>query len=90
MWESLRILKKKEINKEDIKKVESTINWVAEKMYASGILAEQLHSSTGRSLSATPLVWSHSVYVELILAYLKKKQELESGSVGDLFIPKEL
>ena len=55
-----------------------TLNWVISHIYNSGILAEQLHPRHGDSLSATPLVWSHSVYIETVLAYLKRKTELKS------------
>lgn len=90
MWDAMRILNAQEVTQEDLKKVEEVIEWVCEHMYASGILAEQLHPYSGQSLSATPLVWSHSVYVELILAYLKKKQDLEAGPIEHIVPPKEL
>lgn len=90
MWDAMRILNAQEVTQEDLKKVEGVIEWVCEHMYASGILAEQLHPYSGQSLSATPLVWSHSVYVELILAYLKKNQDLEAGPIEHIVPPKEL
>lgn len=90
MWEGLRILEKPDVSQEDLKNIEKIIEWICEHMYASGILAEQLHPFTGQSLSATPLVWSHSVYVELILGYLKRKQELDAGPVASPIPPKEL
>jgi GH15 family glucan-1,4-alpha-glucosidase len=46
------------------------MTWVASHMYPSGVLAEQLNPYTGESLSATPLVWSHAVYVETVMQYL--------------------
>lgn len=77
LWEAQRVLHNQELSKTDIEYVEQTLNWVIEYMYPSGILAEQLNPYTGESLSATPLVWSHSVYVETVLLYLQKKKDLE-------------
>jgi GH15 family glucan-1,4-alpha-glucosidase len=51
-------------------------------MYPSGVLAEQLNPYTGESLSATPLVWSHAVYVKTVLLYLQKKKDLELEAAG--------
>lgn len=90
MWEGMRILKKNDVSANDITDVENIINWIIDHMYSSGVLPEQLDPYTEESLSATPLVWSHSVYVDLILLYLRKKQDLELGSLEDLVKPKEL
>jgi len=80
MWESLRLMHKKTVTQEDLQEVERVLEWIVNSMYASGVLPEQLQPYTGESLSATPLVWSHSVYVELVLAYLDKKQELAQAN----------
>ncbi|MFZ5376632.1 MAG: glycoside hydrolase family 15 protein [Patescibacteria group bacterium] len=90
MWEALRLLHKSEVTTDDLKSVEEVLAWVANHVYASGILAEQLNPETGKSLSATPLVWSHAVYIELVLSYLSKKTELKNKNQGELVVPKEL
>lgn len=77
MWEAQRVLKSGTTTKDDLVYVEQVLNWVVSYMYPSGILAEQLNPYTGESLSATPLVWSHAVYVETILMYLQAKKDLE-------------
>ncbi len=73
MWEALRILHKKRVTREDLNRVEEILKWVVSHQHHSGVLAEQLNPYTAKSVSATPLVWSHSVYVDLILQYLKKR-----------------
>lgn len=83
MWEAQRVLAKDICTKEDITYVEEVINWVLSHVYKSGILAEQLNPYTLESLSATPLVWSHAVYVETMLSYLKRKKDLELGNNGE-------
>ncbi len=76
MWEAQRILKNKNVNLDDLKKVEKTINWVIDNAYVSGVLPEQLDPYTGEAKSATPLVWSHSVYISLILDYVRVYKRL--------------
>jgi GH15 family glucan-1,4-alpha-glucosidase len=83
MWDALRILHKIEVTQEDLAKVEKTLDWVTSHMYASGVLAEQLDPYSGESLSATPLVWSHAVYVDLVIEYLKARE----GQLQDMLKP---
>lgn len=70
MWEALRRLSKPEVTQEDLDFTKETLGWIVNHMYPSGVLAEQLNPHTGESKSATPLVWSHAVYVELVLKYV--------------------
>lgn len=79
MWEAMRILHQKNITQTDLEKVEEIINWVVDHKYESGILAEQFDPYSQESLSATPLVWSHAVYVDLILEYLDHKENLNNS-----------
>jgi len=79
LWEAQRILKQDQVTAEDLDNVANIFDWVIEHQYLSGVLAEQLHPYTGASRSATPLVWSHAVYVETVLCYLQKRRDLESG-----------
>jgi oligosaccharide amylase len=79
LWQAQRILRKKVVTEDDLKKVREYIAWSADSKTSAGVLPEQLHPYTGEPLSATPLVWSHAVYVETILMYIErvKKEELE-------------
>lgn len=86
MWEAQMKLNKKVVTPEDIAFAEKTFDWVADHVYSSGVLAEQLNPHTGESLSSTPLVWSHAVYVETILAYLQKKKEVQLAG-QDVSVP---
>ncbi len=81
MWDALRLMHKNQVTQADLNQVEKTMEWVVAQMYQSGVLAEQLDPATGDSLSATPLVWSHAVYVDLVLEYLKNKEELLKGMI---------
>jgi len=80
LWEAQRTLYKDNFTAEDLTEVENVISWVLSHQYISGIFAEQINPYDGSSLSATPLVWSHAVYIETVLLYLKKKTDLETGS----------
>ncbi len=70
-------LAKPVVTTEDLVFAEDTFQWVVDRVYSSGVLAEQLNPYSGESLSSTPLVWSHAVYVETVLLYLQRKRELE-------------
>lgn len=81
LWEAQRRLQQPEVSLADIAYAEETFEWVVAHQYQSGVLAEQLNPYTGESLSATPLVWSHAVYIETVLLYCKRKAELVAGPV---------
>ncbi len=87
MWEALRLMHKPHVGEKDFQEVEKVFDWVLECMYPSGVLPEQINPNTRKARSATPLVWSHSVYVELVLKYTQRLKELEEAP--DL-VPKEL
>ena len=78
LWQAQRMLSKRVVTEEMFAKVREYLAWVSGSQTNSGVLAEQLHPSTGVPLSATPLVWSHAVYVETILMYIERVKELES------------
>ncbi|MCA9369647.1 MAG: glycoside hydrolase family 15 protein [Pseudomonadales bacterium] len=80
LWDAQCTLLQPELTERDLESAKQTLDWVVEHVYQSGILAEQLDPYTGESLSATPLVWSHAVYIETIQMYLEKKRDLELGT----------
>ncbi|MBD3279691.1 MAG: glycoside hydrolase family 15 protein [Candidatus Pacebacteria bacterium] len=82
MWEGLRMLHHPQVGQAQLRDVEAIMDWVLQHRYASGILAEQLNPYTGESRSATPLVWSHAVWVELVLKYLAVKEQLTQPQQG--------
>lgn len=76
MWEAQRILQRSFISDQDLQYVQSILQWVVDHQMQSGVLAEQLNPYTRASLSATPLVWSHAVYVETVLQYISKLEQI--------------
>lgn len=76
MWEAQRVLKREVVSDEDFQFVKQILQWVVDHVFDSGVLAEQLNPYTGESLSATPLVWSHAVYVETVLMLLEKLEKI--------------
>lgn len=76
LWEALRVLHRNFSSDADIQFVRQTLDWVVKQMYPSGVLPEQMNPYTGEALSATPLVWSHAVYIETILIYIKKLEAM--------------
>lgn len=82
LWEAQMRLSKPQVTNEDLDFALQTFDWVCSYLYPSGVLAEQLNPETGASLSATPLVWSHAVYVKTVLLYLQRKKDLEFEAAG--------
>lgn len=82
LWEAQRRLSQKNVTQEDLDYALKTFDWVCSYQYPSGILAEQLNPYDGKSESATPLVWSHAVYIKTVLLYLQKKKDLELEEAG--------
>ncbi len=63
-------------NEADLTKVKEIFEWVNARADSSGILPEQVHPYSGIALSTAPLVWSHAAYVNAIISYLDKLEEL--------------
>lgn len=64
---------------EDLKEVEEYLRWVMGHMNKAGILAEQLNPFNGEHLSVAPLTWSHSTFINTVLKYNNKLEELSSS-----------
>ena len=77
LWEAERRLNQPVVTADDFAYTEAVLDWVLSHKFASGVLAEQLEPYAAHSLSATPLVWSHAVYIETVLLYLQKKRDQE-------------
>lgn len=60
----------------DMKPVRELLSWCVRYAESSGALSEQVNPYTGRSLSATPLTWSHSEYVITVIEYLEKLEDI--------------
>jgi GH15 family glucan-1,4-alpha-glucosidase len=55
----------------DLDRCRELIEWAASKAGPTDLLAEQLDRQTGEPTSVTPLVWSHSTFIETVNAYTR-------------------
>jgi GH15 family glucan-1,4-alpha-glucosidase len=69
LWEVQRRLSSPAVTLQDLEFARNTFQWVTDHLYPSGVLAEQLRPERNESISATPLAWSHAVFVETVLQY---------------------
>ncbi len=60
----------------ELEPVKQYLLWAAQHALPSGVMSEQLNPHTGEQISATPLAWSHSGYVLLLISYLDKLEAL--------------
>lgn len=65
---------------EDLERPRSTLQWTLDRANSAGVLPEQMHPYTGAPLSVAPLTWSHATYVETVLLFTEKEQELKKRS----------
>jgi oligosaccharide amylase len=63
-------------NENDLQIVRKWFLWVVKNALPSGVLSEQLHPFTGQQISAAPLTWSHAEFVNTVILYLEKLEEL--------------
>jgi GH15 family glucan-1,4-alpha-glucosidase len=60
----------------DLEKIRPEFQWVSDRMGNASVLAEQYDPDTNEAKSATPLAWSHAVYIETVLLYLRRRRDL--------------
>ena len=63
-------------DREGLKPVEKYLKWATSYMNKAGVLPEQLNPFNGEPLSVAPLTWSHAVFVDTVLQYNERLQEL--------------
>ena len=73
-WAEYLIAKAKK--ERDFDHVRDIFSWVVKHAQASGVLSEQLNPQTGEQVSAAPLTWSHAAYINAVIKYLNKLEEL--------------
>lgn len=62
----------------DLYRARESFNWVVRHAaLPSGVLAEQVHPTTGEPLSVSPLAWSHTTYLSVVQKFEDKRRELE-------------
>ncbi len=61
---------------EGLKPVEKYLQWTINHMNNAGVLPEQLNPFNGDHLSVAPLTWSHATFIETVLKYNERLEEL--------------
>ncbi len=61
---------------EMLKEVYPMLQWVLERSLPTGVMPEQMHPTTGEPLSVAPLTWSHAQFVDSVLRYVHRMDEL--------------
>jgi len=64
-------------NVEELHEALPYLEWCVKNALSSGVLAEQVHPSNGSPLSVSPLTWSHSAFVWVVLQYTEKFNSLK-------------
>jgi GH15 family glucan-1,4-alpha-glucosidase len=64
--------------KTDLQKALEILDWTARHALLSGVLAEQVHPTTGEPVSVAPLTWSHSTFVATTINYLHKLKQFSN------------
>lgn len=75
MWAAQYFIAKAK-NESDMEPVRKYISWVVKYGGESMVLPEQIDPYSGEHLSAAPLTWSHGEFVNTIIAYLEKLEDL--------------
>lgn len=79
IWHLLYLIKK-EKNADNLKILNTLIASLASYSTKSGILTEQFEVSSKKPIGYGPLTWSNAAFVELIIEYSKKYEELHTLS----------
>lgn len=60
----------------ELRKAYEIMQWAAARTLKSGVMAEQVHPYTNAPLSVSPLTWSHAAFVQTVLEYLPRHQQV--------------
>ena len=63
--------------KEELKEALEIIKWLMKNSLSTGIMPEQINPYTAEPLSVSPLTWSHSEFVDLVVNYVEKYKKLK-------------
>lgn len=67
---------------EDLEAPRLALEKVTRHTLQGGNLPEQIHPIDGTPLSVAPLTWSHATYVSSVCKYVRKREQLASGSAS--------
>lgn len=59
-------------SKKELNKVLDIIKWLMKNSLSTGVMPEQINPFNGKSTSVSPLTWSHSEFIDLVINYLEK------------------
>jgi glucoamylase len=76
MWMALHIIAKA-TTIEQLNEAIPILEWVDSRKLPSGVLAEQVNPYSNAPMSVSPLTWSHATVVEVVQAYLEKREQVE-------------
>lgn len=62
--------------REELKEALEIIKWMMKNSLLTGTMPEQINPYTGEPLSVSPLTWSHSEFVDLVVNYVEKYKQL--------------
>ena len=64
-------------SKEELKDALVIIKWIIKNSQSTGIMPEQINPNSGEPISVSPLTWSHSEFVDLVINYVEKNEKLK-------------
>ena len=76
LWMAQHIVQNAETS-QDLDEAKEYLNWASQNSLDTGLLPEQVHPYTGEGLSVGPLTWSHTTFIETVLMYKNKREQLE-------------
>jgi glucoamylase len=71
----------------EMEEAHSLLAWCTRRAQKSGILAEQLHPTTGATLSVAPLTWSHAAFISTVRNYIERRNDLSSQRAAERIAP---
>jgi len=63
---------------EELEKAKEYIHWTCENSLETGLLPEQVNPYNGEGKSVAPLTWSHTTFIQTVLNYSEKLEELKT------------
>lgn len=75
LWELQRKIKFAD-SVDELVALSAELNWVIDRLNNIPVMAEQFNPYSGETLSASPLAWSHSLFVETVLTYSERMDQL--------------
>jgi oligosaccharide amylase len=68
----------------DVDRCRELIEWVAQRASSTHLLPEQADAISGAKRGVLPLVWSHSTYIQTVMAYSKHPARLRAAAAPEV------